>query len=521
MMNRFWRNYITSGISLPGESPDVVRVAFINSFSILGIVTLLTFGLTNIVGEQNFVTGLVEIGFGVLLILNLIVLRVMKLSWIPFASEIMTISIGFPLVVLLFTGGIEGTGIFWAFTFPVTVFLLEGKKKGAIWVSILCVLFLILTVGSHSGSFHLYYSDTEVRQLIFALLIVSGVIYFFENISEKKSVIIEKQQKNLIEINDLLSQKPESDRLAKEELEVKTSRLHEQTSTLKESQAAILNVVEDLDEEKAKLKQKEQELEQANIKLLELDKLKDEFVSIASHELRTPMGAIRAFASMILAGDYGKVSENLKEPLTDIKTSTERLVLLVNDLLSVARIEAGRMKFNLVDSDINTVIKNVTDSLVPLAKQKNLDLGFKMYEGKPILAQMDVDKVKQVLTNLIGNSLKFTDKGGITLNVQKVDDMIEVDVTDTGVGIAKEDQEKLFGKFQQANVSGDRPAGTGLGLYISREMIRKMGGEIRIKSSELGKGSTFTFSLPLADCSEAKEVKETIAQEAEAHPDQK
>ena len=110
MMNRFWRNYITSGISLPRESPDVVRVAFINSFSILGIVTLLTFGLTNIVGEQNFVTGLVEIGFGVLLILNLIVLRVMKLSWIPFASEIMTISIGFPLVVLLFTGGIEGTG---------------------------------------------------------------------------------------------------------------------------------------------------------------------------------------------------------------------------------------------------------------------------------------------------------------------------------------------------------------------------------------------------------------------------
>src|SRR6185369_3787317 len=122
MMNRFWRNYITSGISLPRESPDVVRVAFINSFSILGIVTLLTFGLTNIVGEQNFVTGLVEIGFGVLLILNLFVLRVMKLSWIPFASEIMTISIGFPLVVLLFTGGIEGTGIFWAFTFPVTVF---------------------------------------------------------------------------------------------------------------------------------------------------------------------------------------------------------------------------------------------------------------------------------------------------------------------------------------------------------------------------------------------------------------
>jgi PAS domain S-box-containing protein len=251
----------------------------------------------------------------------------------------------------------------------------------------------------------------------------------------------------------------------------------------------------------------------------ELEKLKDEFVSIASHELRTPMGAIRSFTSMLLSGDYGPVNDNLKEPLIDIKTNTERLVSLVNDLLNVARIESGRMKFTLTETNISNIVKEVVQSLVPLAEEKKLELRFMVSETPKV--QLDVDKVKQVFTNLIGNSLKFTDEGGITVDAQVVDGMVEVSIIDTGVGISQEDQKKLFGKFAQANVMGDRPAGTGLGLYLSRELIQKMGGDLWIKSSEVGKGTTFAFTLPIVESEKASNVKATIEKEAEVHTDQK
>lgn len=251
----------------------------------------------------------------------------------------------------------------------------------------------------------------------------------------------------------------------------------------------------------------------------EIEKMKDEFVSVASHELRTPMGAIKAFVSMILAGDYGKVNKNLEEPLIDIKSSIDRLVNLVNDLLNVARIEAGRMKFTLVTEDVAKTLQSVVSDLRPLAKEKGLKL--EIIETKDVRAQYDNDKVKQVLTNLIGNSLKFTQSGAITLHLASNEHFAKISVSDTGTGIAKEDQEKLFGKFQQVNIQGDRPQGTGLGLYISREIIRKLGGDLWIAHSEVGKGTTFTFTLPLEQSPKAIEVQEKINKEAETHPDQK
>ncbi len=627
-MKQLWKNYIASGLVLAPEKRETMQIAFVNSFSLLGILTLLGFGAVNILKEGDSLTGSVEIGFGLLLIISLCILRILKLKWLPFASSIMIISIAFPLLVLLFTGGIAGTGIFWIFTFPVTVLFLEGKKKGGIWVIILCLLLGMLAILSAYGFVDLYYSEPEIRQLIFCLLVVSGVIYFFENISEKKSVVIEEQRKDLQNANVILMERADIAEVAKDELEEKKKTLEEKAAELQKSQEAILNVFEDLDAEKAKLKEKDQQLEDAQnagdvgtftwdltdnkinisshvyemygispdskrepienflslihqedrnevaakmqeipkselpfeltyrciwpngtIKWLrargrtlysqetkrpsevigtihditkekEVEKLKDEFVSIASHELRTPMGAIKAFVSMILSGDYGPVNDNLEDPLKDIKTNTERLVSLVNDLLNIARIEARRMKFELIDVDAASVVGEICESLVPLAKQKNLELRYSVIDA--IRVQMDVDKVKQVLTNLIGNSLKFTDEGSITVSVEMGEKgMAEIQIIDTGCGIAKEDQEKLFGKFQQADVKGDRPAGTGLGLFISREMIRKMGGELWIKKSEVGKGSIFAFTLPIIESVKAKSIKEEIEKEAEFNPDQK
>lgn len=252
----------------------------------------------------------------------------------------------------------------------------------------------------------------------------------------------------------------------------------------------------------------------------QLQRMKDEFLSIASHELRTPMGAIRANVSMILGGDYGPVNKNLREPLSDIKTSTVRLVQLVNDLLNVARLEGGRMKFSLSEYNIQEIAKSIVSSLAPLGKEKGLQV--RVLPGDSIVVQADTEKVTQVITNMVGNALKFTNKGAITVAVGLRDDLAEVTVHDTGIGIAPEDQNKLFGKFEQIVSAQDgKPAGTGLGLYISRQMIRKMGGEMWIKQSAPGKGSTFAFTVPLANSALALNTKKTLSREAALHPDQK
>ena len=252
----------------------------------------------------------------------------------------------------------------------------------------------------------------------------------------------------------------------------------------------------------------------------QLEHMKDEFLSVASHELRTPMGAIRANISMILSGDYGPVNKELIEPLTDMKSSTVRLVELVTDLLNVARIEAGRMKFILSDFDIYDPLQSTVASLVPLGKEKGIKIT--LDSATNLLVQADVDKIKQIVINLVGNSLKFTDKGSITISTSLQKNVVEVAVSDTGIGISPRDQEKLFGKFKQiTSVQDGKPPGTGLGLYISREMIRKMGGELWIKHAEMGKGSVFAFTVPCSNTSDAKRVKQRIEHEANMHPDQK
>lgn len=262
------------------------------------------------------------------------------------------------------------------------------------------------------------------------------------------------------------------------------------------------------------------QLEQSNRKLKDLDKLKDEFVSVASHELRTPMTAIKGFVSMMLEGDYGSIPNELKEPLEDIQSSTERLIHLVNDMLNVSRIEAGRLKFSLQNIDSNHLIEEVVSSLQPIAKEKGLILSSST--GTVQEVQADSDKVKQLLNNLIGNSLKFTDGGSITVSSKEESGFVKISVTDTGMGMKKEDQSILFGKFQQiATQATGKPTGTGLGLFISRELARKMGGDLWLEWSEIEKGSTFSFTLPIASSQIATKVKQQIDQEAQNHPDQK
>ncbi len=252
----------------------------------------------------------------------------------------------------------------------------------------------------------------------------------------------------------------------------------------------------------------------------ELDRLKDEFLSVASHELRTPLTAIDGLVAMIREGEYGQVNKNLLEPLEDVNTSSERLIRLVNDLLNVSRIQAGRLKYTISDFFIQPVAKEVVDLLTPIAEEKGLKLqvGSEFKEG---MVSADLDKVKQILNNLIGNSFKFTDKGSITVLSSEDSETVKIFVEDTGIGISVEDQQKLFGKFQQLESGKGRPAGTGLGLYLSLQMAKKMGGNLWLEKSEKGKGSTFAFSVPKAKSTLAEKIKSEIDIEAKSNPDQK
>lgn len=251
----------------------------------------------------------------------------------------------------------------------------------------------------------------------------------------------------------------------------------------------------------------------------ELSKLKDDFVSVASHELRTPLAAIDGLVAMILEGEYGEVNEELRQPLEDVNISSERLINLVNDLLNVSRIQSGRLSYSLSEESLETIVPNVTNLLQTLATEKNIQLIIEPIDSS--LVQIDKSKTEEVFHNLIGNALKFTSQGSITISTKATGDTIEVSVKDTGLGIDKKEQHKLFGKFQQVGSIKNRAQGTGLGLYLSRQMVRKMGGDLWLSYSELGKGSVFSFSLPRAGTELAKKTSQEIATDEEAQQKQK
>lgn len=243
-----------------------------------------------------------------------------------------------------------------------------------------------------------------------------------------------------------------------------------------------------------------QEVYKMNLKLHELDKLKDDFVSIASHELRTPMTAIRSYAWMALNRSDVPLTEKLKKYLSRTLLSTERLINLVNDMLNVSRIESGRINITPKAFDIMALSKEVMDEVAAKASEKQLKLVITDVKLPQVFG--DPDKIHEVLLNLVGNALKFTPNGGsITIEFFPDGIMVETAVKDSGAGLSKQDLGRLFQKFGRLDSSYtaiSTSGGTGLGLYISKNLVELMKGKIWASSEGLGKGSTFTFSLPVA-----------------------
>jgi signal transduction histidine kinase/CHASE3 domain sensor protein len=240
-------------------------------------------------------------------------------------------------------------------------------------------------------------------------------------------------------------------------------------------------------------------LKDAHEELMELDTLKDEFISIASHELRTPLGAIGGYLDMLLEGDFGVLSPKVMFAITEVTTATKRLMTLVNSMLDISRIEQGRLEINNSNFDLCNVYHEVVQGLAPVAQEKGIKLDFRPPTGaeKPFVLA-DKDRVQQILINLVGNAMKFTEAGEVIITYRFDNSKIVTDVVDTGVGIPTQTRDYLFQKFWKGRKALTRrpQEGTGLGLYISQLLVREMGGDIWLERSELGEGSTFSFSLP-------------------------
>jgi len=234
-------------------------------------------------------------------------------------------------------------------------------------------------------------------------------------------------------------------------------------------------------------------------KIKEVDQMKDEFISIASHELRTPVTGIKGYISMVLDGTFGEISDKLRETMKMVQGSSDRLAHLVEDLLNVSRIEQKRIKMEKKNIDVSQIIKDTVAELKIQADEKKLSLQYKLHRDHLPLIRVDSERFKQVLINLIGNAIKYTEKGGVEVITEEKDKgkMLEINIKDTGIGMSAKAQQRLFEKFYR--VQNEKTAdvvGTGLGLWITKKIVEMMRGSIRVSSIEnVGTQATLRFPI--------------------------
>jgi PAS domain S-box-containing protein len=279
----------------------------------------------------------------------------------------------------------------------------------------------------------------------------------------------------------------------------------------------ITSSIRDITEQKqleAQLKRKNEELEEQNRRVEEASRLKSEFLANMSHELRTPLNAIIGFSELMHDGKVGPISPDHQEYLGDILTSSRHLMQLINDILDLAKVEAGKIELRPELVDMPRLVGEVRDGLRQVAAQKRIQLEVKLVENLGRIV-IDPDRFKQVLYNYLSNALKFTAEGGqVSIMLSPHDaDHFRLDVADTGIGIRAEDRDLLFVEFQQLDASSAKKyQGTGLGLALTKRLVEAQGGEVGVHSTP-GLGSTFFAILPCR-------FAEQQAAQAEAQPAQ-
>jgi PAS domain S-box-containing protein len=287
--------------------------------------------------------------------------------------------------------------------------------------------------------------------------------------------------------------------------QVENERLYEALKRLNsELEGRVREATADLAEQNARLQWQSQEVERAN-------RLKSEFLASMSHELRTPINALIGYSALLLDGVLGEVNPKQSDALQRGRSAAEHLLALINDILDLAKIEAGKMPLHLENVPLREVMIEVTQQIEPMVRKKQLDFAIDVAPDCPVIFS-DRTKIKQVLLNLLSNAVKFTNKGRVSIEATCAPTGVRIDVVDTGIGIRHADLQAIWEDFRQVDQSRTREfGGTGLGLSITRKLLERLGGSVTVQSA-YGEGSTFSVYLPLrAPAGNASEYASALA----------
>jgi len=271
-----------------------------------------------------------------------------------------------------------------------------------------------------------------------------------------------------------------------DEFEILAEEFNKMTKTLKDAHTDLEHKVAD----------RTQALVVANQRLADLSRLKSQFLANVNHELRTPLSAVLGYGELLLRKTEGQIDAAQTENIHKLLNTTERLLNLINSLLDLAKIEAGRMEFCAEPIKVPELINDIAGTIAPMLEGRNVDVVREIATGVPTL-NTDPEKLRQIILNLLSNAVKFTERGEIKVSALQENGSLKLVVSDTGIGIKKEELENIFEEFHRSNLPGTRKyEGSGLGLAIVKKLVQFLGGDISVES-EVGKGSVFTVTLPL------------------------
>lgn len=551
-LKRWWQDIITSGFHHAYPLEIIRKIILLNIAGMAGVVNLIFFGVLA-TAQNNYPLGGFEFTMAGLLIANLLYLRKSGNYQIVSCFGIAAMLSFF--LFLFFTGGVNNSAFVWLYTFPLFSLFLLGSTKGTIaslTLFIPAVLFLIIEP-SWPG-FTTYSRDLKLR-FIPSFVVVFAYSYFFEFVRERIQKNLSRKNEKLNHTVDELQNIKQALEQAHLELEQRVRNrtvdlnranqdLHQEISERKKAEEALLRLNEDLEQEVA---QRTAEIEKANADLKEeiikhqrtakelqeakfaaekANQTKSEFLANMSHELRSPLNHIIGFTELLVDENFGEINSTQAEYLNDVLQSSRHLLSLINDILDLSKVEAGKTELELSSVDIKALLEN---SLV-MIKEKAIKHGIKVSlenSDLPYRITTDKRKLKQVVYNLLSNAAKFTpDNGTIALksrqlqptngyliastgkkirlplsnkpNTTKSSNYIEISVQDSGIGVHKAALEHVFIPFKQVENQLNRThQGTGLGLTLAKQFVELHGGKIWAESDGENQGSTFQFIIPI------------------------
>ena len=457
MLLRLWYSYVNGGFVAEGPGVAIRRVRFFNIFALVLVIALIIFGVFNLfsTASAGLRNGLVE-----LLLAGIGIAILAYAQWsknTEQAQNLVLVEMIFALTFLLYTGGIERTGIYWGFCLPAGLFYLKGRRAWW-WVLGTLMIFALTILLAARGIVDLPYSFVVIRQFIAAYLVVCLLTSTYETSRDNYERLAEGR---ILEID------------------------------------AAKN-----------------DAEHAN-------QAKSEFLSRMSHELRTPLNSILGFSQLLESDTAEPLTPGQRESVQLILSSGHSLLSLIDEVLDLARIEAGRLTLSLQPVALIPIVEEAVASIRPLAERRRLIITDEISSGRPRQVIADPSRLKQVLLNLLSNAIKYNRDNGL-IRLEALDGpgaSVAISVSDTGIGIPEREQSIVFKPFQRLPSSQGKAEGTGIGLAISRELVTRMKGTIRFTSAP-GVGTCFTIEIPTAgEANESQPVLPGTAGAAEAsHP---